>query len=144
MRKSGSRRARLHRRPDLVEVGGWRSPVDEGDAIEKEAGGEGAEEKVLHRGLAGLDLGAKEARQHVQGERHRLEAQEHHDQIVGPGHDDHARGREEHEDVKLARLHAATLQIVDGLEEHETGGVADDEGGEEGEVVRAPPCPGIP
>ena len=128
-------RSGRHGHPELVEVGRARGAVDEGDPVHEEAGGERAQQEVLHGRLARLDARAEEAREHVERERHRLETQEDHDQVVGAGHDDHAHGREEHEDVELPRLLAAPAQVVHGQQEHEPGGVADDEVEEEGEIV---------
>ena len=120
---------------DAVEVRGAGGAEDERDAVEEEAGREGAEEEVLHRRLGRLDAALEGPRQHVQGEGHRLEPQEHDDEVSRARHQRHAHRGEEHEDVELARLRALPAYVVEREEKNEPHREADDEVEEDREAV---------
>jgi hypothetical protein len=89
------------RAPISVELRGPGRAVDERDAVQQEARREGAEQEVLERGLGALRAAAVEARQHVHGERHDLDAEEDHHEVARGGEQHHARGREAAQHVGL-------------------------------------------
>ena len=69
---------------DRAEVHRAGVAVDQRDAVEEEAGGEGAEQEVLHRGfLAEQAPATGQATEQVEREREHLERHEHREQVTG-------------------------------------------------------------
>ncbi len=127
---------RGHRVGDAVQVGGAGGPEDEGDAVDEEAGGEGPDQQILQRGLARVGPGAEVPGEHVERDRHRLEAEEDDDEIARRRHQHHAQRGEQHQDVELARLLALATDVVHREQQHQAGGVADHDVEEERETVQ--------
>ena len=120
---------------DLGQAGRAGGAVDEGDAVEEDRRGEGAEDEVLHGRLARLGPAAVEAGQHVQGDREDLEAEEDHDQVVGRGHEHGARRREQGQHVELGPVEALPPQVAVGDQRAEDDGAADQDHEEDAEAV---------
>ena len=122
-------------RCDPVEVRRSRRSVRQGDAVEHERRGEGAENEVLHRRLARRKGLREEPREDVERQRHELERQEQDDEIAR-GREEHHPGRgEEHEGVVLARLRTAPPDVVHREEQAQRGRIADHDVHEQGEIV---------
>src|SRR2546422_11114345 len=83
-------------RPDLGRDGAEaRRPgraVYECDAVQQEAGGEGAEQEVLERRLGPCRALAVDSREHVDRHRQQLEPEEDNDQVVAASRQHHAGG----------------------------------------------------
>ena len=90
---------------DLGEAHRAGVAVDERDAVDEEAGAEGAEEEVLHRGfLAQQPAPARQSAEQVQREREHLERHEHGEQVVGRREHHHPGDREHHQREDLGVL----------------------------------------
>ena len=120
---------------DPGQRGGAGGAVDHGDAVEHHGRREGAEHEVLEAGLARLQPAPVEGGQDVQGDREDLEGQEHDDEVVGRGHQQHARRRQQQEGVVLGPLDLFPAEVALGDQEPEGGGGQDDRPGEDGEAV---------
>ncbi len=101
---------------DLDEVRAAGGAVGEGDAVEQERRGERPEDEVLHAGFLRRGPPQVHGGEHVDGQREDLEAEEQDDEVVGGGHQDAARGRQEHQDVELGAVHAFPPQVPVGEE----------------------------
>ena len=95
---------------DLSKVRGPDRPVDERHAVEEYCRRERTEHEVLECGLPRLDPTWIAGGEHVERDRHDLEAQEDQDEIVGLTHDHCAEGRNEHESVQLRTVGPFTLE----------------------------------
>ena len=124
-------------RGDVDQVRRAGGAVDERDAVEEEGRRERAEHEVLHARLLRRDLAQVHGGEHVHGEREDLEAEEHHDQVVGRRHHQAARRGQEHEHVRLAALHLLAPQPAVMSRAPSTTPGADDEGREHREPVDA-------
>ena len=81
--------------------------VDQRDAVEEEAGGEGAEQEVLERRLLAQQPPATgQPAEQVEREREHLERHEHREQVVGRGEQHHAEDREHHQREDLGVVEA--------------------------------------
>ena len=142
-RNSGSRGPRPTAGGDRGRAGRAGGAVDERDAVEQERRGERAEQEVLQRGLAGVQPLLEEPGQHVERQRHELEGQEHHDQVVGRGQQHHARRSR----TARARSTRPTRRRP-GADSPSTAapparrGVARSPGRRRARSCRARPCPG--
>ena len=97
--------------------------VDQRDAVEEEARGEGAEEEVLHRRLlAQQPAPPREAAQQVERQRQHLEGDEHREQVTGRGEEHHAADREQQQRVDLGVVEAGGGAL--GVGARERGGLA--------------------
>ena len=109
--------------------------VDQRDAVEEEAGGEGAEQEVLHRGLLAEQApAAGQAAEQVEREREHLERDEHREQVAGRREQHHAADREQQQRVDLGVVEARGGLAL-GLGAGQRGGLA-------GERRDARPRPG--
>ncbi len=122
-------------RGDRVEQRRAEGAVGHGDAEEEEARGEGAEQEVLQRGFRRAQVGPPDAGEHVDRDRHELEAQEEDDEVVGLRHHDHAEQGEQEHDVVLAALDADRFQVVHRHQQREDADDADHDGEEHREPV---------
>ena len=140
---------------DVDEVRGPGAAVGERDPVEEERGAERAQHEVLHAGFLRGDLAQVHGGEHVHGDGEDLEAEEHHDEVVGRRHHQAAGGRQHHEDVGLGALHllAAQPAVQQQRAEDHRGGDGDrredrepvdaDGLAERGERARGPgPAPG--
>ena len=99
--------------------------VDQRDAVEEEAGGEGAEQEVLERGLlAEQPAAAGQAAEQVERQREHLERHEHGQQVVGGREQHHAADREHRERVDLGVVQALGRRLALGLGARQGGGLA--------------------
>ncbi len=73
---------RGERRRQLGELHRARRAVHQREAVEEEAGREGAEQEVLQRALVGRALLAHQPGEHVETDRHRLEPDEERDEAA--------------------------------------------------------------
>ena len=78
---------------DAGERGGAGGAVDERDAVQEDRRRERAEHEVLDAGFLRAQPATVERGEHVQRDRQDLEREEHDDQVVRGGHDDHAERR---------------------------------------------------
>ena len=86
-------------RPEVHRAG---VAVDQGDAVEEEAGGERAEQEVLHRGfLAEQAPATGQATEQVERQREHLERHEHREQVAGGREQHHPADREQQQRVDL-------------------------------------------
>ena len=97
---------------DVAEVHRAGVAVDQRDAVEEEAGGEGAEQEVLHRRfLAEQAPAAGQAAEQVEREREHLERHEHREQVAGGGEEHHPADREQQQRVDLGVVEAGGLAL---------------------------------
>ncbi len=136
---------------DLDQVGRARGAVAEGDAVQEERRREATQHEVLDGGLARADPAGVHAGEDVDRDGQDLEAEEHHDEVVGRSHDHATRRRQEHEHEGLDPVEALTLDVAVEEQRAQDHRGADGEGGEQGEPVdtdragdgREGPGPGV-
>ena len=103
--------------------------VDQRDAVQEEAGRERAEQEVLERGLLAEQATAPgEPAEQVQRQREHLERDEHGQQVVGRGEQQHAADREHRERVDLGVVQALGGGLALGLGARQGGGLAGERG----------------
>ena len=99
--------------------------VDQRDAVQEEAGAEGAEQEVLHRGfLAEQPATTREPAEQVERQRQDLERDEHREQVVGRREQQHAADGEHQQRVDLGVLQPAGGCLALGLGARQRGGLA--------------------
>ena len=99
--------------------------VDQRDAVEEEAGGEGAEQEVLERRLlAEQPAAAGQAAEQVERQREHLERHEHGEQVVGGREQHHPADREHQQRVDLGVVEAAGRRLALGLGARQRRGLA--------------------
>ena len=118
-----------------ADGGGAGGSEGEGDAVEEEGGGEGAEQEVLDGGLGGGGLAFAEAGHDVGGDGGDLEADEDHEQLDGAGHEHHAGGAEEDEGEVLAGVAGVAFEVVERAEQGDEDDGGDEQVEEDGEGV---------
>ena len=100
----------VDRRRSSIEPG---VAVDQRDAVEEEAGREGAEQEVLQRRLlAEQPAAAGQPAQQVERQREHLERHEHRQQVVGRREQHHAADREHHQREDLGVLEAPGRRLA--------------------------------
>ncbi len=114
-------------RGQLVEQHRARRAVQQRDAVEEEAGREGAQQEVLQRALVRRRLLADEPGQDVEADRHRLQPDEQRDQAAGRGQRHHARRGEQDERVHLAVVPTQAREVRDRERDAGDGAEQDDE-----------------
>ncbi len=97
------------------------APYDERDPVQEDRRRERAEHEVLDAGFLRAQPAAVECGEHVQRNRQHLEREEHDDQVVRGGHDDHAEAGEEHQREVLGRFELLATQVGDGHQQRERG-----------------------
>jgi hypothetical protein len=115
-----------HRRGDLVEPERPGRSIDERDAVEQESGRERAEQEVLHRRFVRAALRPPRAREHVDADRHHLEAEKNDDEVGRRRHHDHAGDRERDEAVVVAGRDARALEVRHRHQHDEDAGDEED------------------
>ncbi len=96
--------------------------VKQREAISEDCGAEGAEQDVFQCGFIRTLFAAEKTGEHVEAERHRFQAEEHHDQVYAGGHKHHTDAGKEQKRVVFAFLLLFDLQVFHGQENHQRGG----------------------
>ena len=120
---------------DRREVRRPRGAVDERDPVQQEPGRERAKQEVLERGLRRARAATVHAREHVHGDRHHLDAEEHDHEVARGGHDHHAGRREQHEHVRFGAPDSLAPVVLDAERDRAEGGENEQRIGGEAESV---------
>ena len=112
-----------------------RAAVDQGDAVQEEAGRERAEQEILHRRLFRPRLGAGKAGQDVQGDGQHFQADKDGDQLAAGRHQHRAGGGEQHQGVILAVVDALLLNVALGQQDGQRGDDQQDELKHQREII---------
>ena len=120
---------------DVGDVGGPGDTVDQGDAVEQEAGGEGAEQEILEASLVGAQLPTEQAGQDVKGDGEDLETEEDGHQVGPRGHPHRPGGGEEDQRIVLADRVPFPFQVVVGHQDRQTSRKQEGEVEEGREIV---------
>ena len=119
----------------LGDVGGPDGAVHEGDAVQQERRGEAAEDEVLDAALGAAGLAAVARGEDVERQRHRLQPDEQHDQVVRRRHHDAARRGDEQQGVDLRTVERLAPEVVVARHGDEDQRGADGDRHEQGERV---------
>ena len=111
---------------DGGDGGGAGRAERQGDAVEEEGRGEGAEQEVLDGGLGAGGLAFAEAGHNVAGDGRDLEADEDHQELDRAGHEHHANGSEADEGEVLPGVSGVAVEVVERAEQGD-----EDDGGYE-------------
>ena len=109
---------------DLDENRRVRRAKDERHAVEHHRARQHAEQVVLERRLVALQVALAPPGKHVRRDRQGLEGDEDRDEVPRRGHDDHAEQRRQDQEVVLALVVVAFLDVA---RRHQHDDVADDE-----------------
>src|SRR5271156_837605 len=90
--------------------------------ISQNAGAERAHQHVLHRGFVRSSVAPQKSAEDVKAQRHRLQAQEQHHQIVPTRQEHHAHGGKEHQRVIFAVLLVFNLHVTHRNQNHQRRG----------------------
>ena len=77
----------LDKEGNRLQIADTRGTVEEGQAVEEQAGGEDAEEEILGRGLLARGVAPGEIEEQVGRDAHQLQPDEEEHQLVGGGHE---------------------------------------------------------
>src|SRR6202034_2000018 len=91
-------------------------------SIRQNAGAERAHQHVLHRRFVRAPVAPQKSAQHIKTQRHRLQAQEQHHQIVAARQEHHPHGGKQHQRVIFAVLLVLNLHVPYGNQNHQRGG----------------------
>ncbi len=116
-----------------------RRPVDQGEAVHEERGGERTEQEVLQRTLGRARARAAERGHRVRADAHRLQPEEERQRVAGGGEHHRAERREQEERVELAALDAVLAQVPAGQQRRHRAAEADQHVEEERESVEDQP-----
>ncbi len=105
-----------------AEVGRGADSVQNRKAVGQNRRAECAQQQVFHRAFVRTPIAPQEARQHVEAEGHRFQAQEFNDQVVARGHEHHADGGKQDQRVIFAVIFVLDLQIAHGKDDHQRRG----------------------
>ncbi len=122
-------------RSDVKDVGGTGGSIEQGYAVEEKGGGEGAEEKILHRALGALGGVAAEAGKNVAGDGGDFQRDKDEHQLDGGRHQAHAHRSEQDQGVVFAVIDLLEGKVVERHEDGRQGDEQDDEVEEDAEVV---------
>ncbi len=95
----------------LKQAGGTRGAVDQGDAVDQDAGDERADQEVLHGRFRRAGRATPRASQDVGPQRHGLHTQKHRHKVRGLNQNDHADDGKKHQRVVLAEVHLVLSQV---------------------------------
>ena len=96
----------------LGEVRRAQRAVEQHDAVEQQAGGEGPQEHVLHGGLVGAAVVQRVPAEDVQAEAQQLQRQVGGQQLAGRGHHHHRQHGDDNDGVVLARVCQVLVHVV--------------------------------
>ena len=118
---------------DLVDLRGAGGAEDQGDAVEKECRGEGAEQEVLDGGFRAAAGLLAVAGQNVSGDGGDFERDEDEQQLDGPGEQAHADCAEDDESIEFALVVAVCRERIERDEQRDEDDAADEHMEEDGE-----------
>ena len=106
-------------RSDIDECRRAGEAIDHGGAIEQHARGQRAEDEVLHAGFGRTQIVPAEGGDHIERQALQFQAEIERDQVVRRQHQQHADGRQQHQNGKLEAAHPLALDIVHGHDDRE-------------------------
>src|SRR5215472_13627914 len=115
---------------DGVNICGVAQTVKERKAIGQDPRAERAQQYVFQRCFIGTLLAAQEAGENVEAEGHRLEAEEHDNEVKTRGHEHHSDAGKQQKGVVFAFLFLFNFEEFDGEQNHQ-GGSSEKERGKE-------------
>ncbi len=101
-----------HGRGDERQVGQAGPAVDQRDTEQEECARERAQQEILDGTLAGAEVPAVRAGEHVDRHGHQLEADEDHHQVARSGEHHHPDGGQQHQHVQLAEPQVRLVEVA--------------------------------
>ncbi len=97
---------------DIRDTEGAGSTINHGHAVEQQARGQSTQNKVLHGGFGGGHTVTVHGDQCINRQGKQLDAQIHHQQVIGRDHDHHAQGGKKHQNIELSTTQIGSFQHV--------------------------------
>src|SRR6266478_421436 len=105
-----------------TDIGRGAQAIKQRKSVGENPGAESAKEHVFERGLVRTLLAPQETSQHIEAQRHRLQPEEHDDQVHAGSHQHHADTSEQQKRVILSFLLSFNLQVFHGEKNDQRGG----------------------